>query len=785
MKTNITKIPYLWIVYLFSMVMGLPNLIAQIPLKIDSGSYASFPPASANVENFQKNAPLYLKANETRPVPTNDWWTSLIFTKYGDELWAYPLMVDPSAHGFEIFFPNAFDSDGSNMKRGPGIKISGSGFNPESAIAADWSDWSLLARMKAGAQQLDATLVHGSPFCWIEAKNLNLTLTIGRQMRLEDSKGSALRLPFTGRSFVIKADNRHFGIHLPAGVQVIKESGNLILRIISNERAQARTALSKSYLVISAIPDLALLPAFDNYARNIPRKTTLEYNYDPESGKISTTWNLQTSNLDDGTDGPALQGFIPHHYKNATQDFEFSPIAYTSTRGKLRLARGTSFSFSYDFQGILPNFPAPISDPQDGHAFDLELQAKLIDNFAKTMSYGSDTYFGGKDLVKLAFHTIIAEATKHPKYAALKEETRKALTDWLTYTPGETERYFAYYPRFKALVGFKESFGSSKFTDNHFHYGYLVHACALYGMVDPEFIDEYGAMVKLIAQQYANWDRTNELFPWLRTFDPWIGHSYADGRSHKEGNNQESTSEAMQSWIGMFILAELLNDSAMRSIAAFGYLSEKRATLEYWFDWDEENHPEAYKHSMVGILFNARLAYTTFFSGSPVHIHGIQYIPPAPGLNYFAENPAWAKSEYEALLKESRETDGHKDEADFGSEWALLALGMRAHWDPAYVTEKMEKYERRGSPVMQDKLAGILYYFSHAQKNLGVPSFTERTNFPLSTVYRKADTLNVAAHNPSPERRLCTVYNKNGRAIGSFEVAGRTTQTFLIKSLEN
>jgi endoglucanase Acf2 len=781
MKANITRSSKRYLVYLLSLVPWLPTLQGQTPINIGSGSYASFPPASANVDNFQKNAPLYLEVNEARAVPTNDWWTSLLFNKFGDELWAYPLMVNPGADGFEIFYPNAFDAEGSNMKRGPGIKISGSDFNPESAIAADWSDWSVMARMKADGQQLDATLVHGSPFCWIEAENLNLTLSLDRKMHLQDSKGDTLRFPFSGSSFVIKAEDRLFGIHLPAGVQVIKESGNLVLEIISNERAQART-LGKSYLVISAVTELPLLLAFDNYARNIPRKTTLAYNYDPEAGKITSTWHLQTRNLDNGASGPALQGFIPHHYKNATQDFEFSPIDYMSSRGKLRLARGTSFSFSYDFQGILPNFPAPISDPRDNNAYDPKLQGQLIDNFAKTMSYGGDTYFGGKDLVKLAFHTLMAEATEHPKYAALKEETHKALKDWLTYTPGETERYFAYYPRFKALIGFKESFGSSKFTDNHFHYGYLVHACALYGMVDPEFIEEYGAMVRLIAQQYANWDRTNEQFPWLRTFDPWIGHSYADGRSHKEGNNQESTSEAMQSWIGMFILAELLNDSAMRSIAAFGYLSEKRATLEYWFDWDEENHPEAYEHSMVGILYNARLAYTTFFSGSPVHIHGIQYIPPAPGLNYFAENPVWAKSEYEALLKETRRADGHKDEADFGGEWALLALGMRAHWDPAYVTEKMEKYDRRRSPVMEDKLAAILYYFAHAQQNLGMPSFTERTNFPLSTVYRKAGALHVVAYNASTEARLCTVYNNSGETIGSFEVAGQTTRTFVFKA---
>lgn len=50
----------------------------------------------------------------TRPVPTNDWWTELIFSEFGGELWAYPMVIDPEPHGFEVRFPINFNSGGND-----------------------------------------------------------------------------------------------------------------------------------------------------------------------------------------------------------------------------------------------------------------------------------------------------------------------------------------------------------------------------------------------------------------------------------------------------------------------------------------------------------------------------------------------------------------------------------------------------------------------------------------------------------------------------------------------
>ena len=53
---------------------------------------------------------------------------------------------------------------------------------------------------------------------------------------------------------------------------------------------------------------------------------------------------------------------------------------------------------------------------------------------------------GVVNMIELAKYMLIARELKHSEYEAMKAKLKEALHDWLTYTPGETERYYAYYP---------------------------------------------------------------------------------------------------------------------------------------------------------------------------------------------------------------------------------------------------------------------------------------------------------------------------------------------------
>ena len=241
----------------------------------------------------------------------------------------------------------------------------------------------------------------------------------------------------------------------------------------------------------------------------------------------------------------------------------------------MKCAVGTDFRLIYSFNGVPPMLPAPQKTglPND---FDAARMKDYLARYATKDKYGDDTYWGGKSLLQLAQYMMAAQAMNDPSFDKLRALLKTALTDWFTYTPGEKAHYFARYPKWKALVGFNTSYGSEAFNDHHFHYGYFTTASALLGMVDPQWLKDYGPMARLVAKEYANYERDEE-FPQLRTFDVWEGHSWAGGFSSPTGNNQESSSEAVQSWAGIFWLGQALGDDKMTATGAMGYAMETRA----------------------------------------------------------------------------------------------------------------------------------------------------------------------------------------------------------------
>jgi len=297
-------------------------------------------------------------------------------------------------------------------------------------------------------------------------------------------------------------------------------------------------------------------------------------------------------------------------------------------------------------------------------------------------------------MLRYAQHMVFASLMGRPEFPTLENTLRSALTNWYTYTPGGDANFFAYYPAWKALTGFPAGFGSDQFNDHHFHYGYFTHVTALLGMYDQAFLNNYGPMARLVAKEYANWDRSDTNFPFLRTFDIWGGHSEASGFSDSvKGNNQESSSEAMQSWGGLFLLGSMLGDNQMRDAGAMGYAMESEGVRQYYFDVpsfynvSDRNWPSNYTKSVVGILWDSGQEYQTYFGGDPIFIHGIQWLPPSPIMSYQVEDPAFAQQDFNNMLAER----GSTSISPMGSQWGNYALSYAAQFNPAYSAAQMDQ----------------------------------------------------------------------------------------------
>ncbi|GHC03505.1 hypothetical protein GCM10007047_20130 [Cerasicoccus arenae] len=534
----------------------------------------------------------------------------------------------------------------------PAVKFS-TDFAPASAVALDWSDWHVTMRLEQNANAYyDVTMGHGLPYVWVEVTGVSPLLTIDASAIIRDSSGAVISLPYTGSMLSVEVQGRAFGIHTPDGTTFEDSNGDLLVDFNGLD----------SYLVISALPVWSDLISFDSNAYAIPRDTMMSWSYNASDGYVRTNWTVVAEALK-GVNTTVLQGWIPHHYRETSNDLLFTGYSYITPRGKLKLSESNTAEIDFPFMGILPNLPPP-SQIGGAHDYSPERMDFYLDQYAERTDYGGDTYWGGKSLTQFGDYMTIAGDLDSDNLAALKASLTTALTDWFTYDGVETEKYFARYDNYKALVGFNESYGSSQFTDHHFHYGYFTRAAALLGFQDPQFLADYGEMVKLVAKQYANWDRTDTNFPFLRTFDPWHGHSYAGGTSAGNGNNQESSSESIQSWCGLFLLGQAMSDSDMTAAGAMGYAIERLAIKEYWNDY--HGNPAAtnpvlgdggvlspnYGHELAGIVFDSGSAYATFFSGDPGWMYGIQWLPIQPGLAYMGEDPAFAKAQMNSMVQD-------------------------------------------------------------------------------------------------------------------------------------
>jgi endoglucanase Acf2 len=787
--------------------IGVTRVVAQSVVTVGAGSYASYPPThemDGTFTNLAQNAEIDVNPGETRPIPTNDWWTNLIYDEndqIGGQLWAMPLVIDPTADGLNIFNPYKWNADGTNLSIDYPVVLKGSGFVASRSIVTNWSDWAVDVKLyqDVNNKYINFTSAHGIPFLWTNSVGFTPQIECYHGATYMNSSGANITFPFTGEYFVIRYWDTFYGVHLPPGSTVTQGglTGNLLT---------VNFPAGQNYIVFSALPDAAAAATMHQYAYVKPTNTTVSYSYNPGGGSMSTTWNLTTTNLRGASQLNVMQGFLPHQYRTATSsNAAYSTIQYRQSRGLLRMATGNNFTFSYKFNGILPHYKAPQTLTGEATPYNASRMSTLITNYTaevqKTTPYGAaDTYWGGKDLVRLAKYMLMAKETNHPQYSTLLTTLKNSLQNWFTYTPGETERYFAWYPKWKALIGFNESYYSGVFTDNHFHYGYFIQAAALVGMADPDFVNQYSGILTMIAKQYANWDRADNNFPFMRTFDPWMGHSYAGGVSSPTGNNQESTSEAMQSWHALFFLGAQLGNNGMRDAGAFGYMYESKATLEYWFNVYNDVWPSSYNSArdVVGILWPGGYVYGTYFGIDPQWIHGIQMLPVSPGFHYFNHGftKAQATSYYDRLMTElmtfntaqgntARTDGGVVTEAEIGHDWANVLLGFRMLWDPQYVTQKLNAYWNSSDQEEKDVIlypyeGGTTYYYAHALQNLGEYQPNYHMSIPTSAAFYNAATgkTNYVVYNPSSAAQNCIVYN-NGTQVASFSVPARTLYSSL------
>ncbi len=133
--------------------------------------------------------------------------------------------------------------------------------------------------------------------------------------------------------------------------------------------------------------------------------------------------------------------------------------------------------------------------------------------------------------------------------------------------------------------------------------------------------------MNLLGQDIAAATPSKQL-PQLRSFDPYAGHSWASGTSpFADGNNQESSSEAVNAWNGLGLWAKASGQDALATEATWLASTESSTARTYWTDPDL---PSGFAHHIVSLNWGGKRDYATWFSPDPAAILGIQLIPMGP-----------------------------------------------------------------------------------------------------------------------------------------------------------
>ena len=316
--------------------------------------------------------------------------------------------------------------------------------------------------------------------------------------------------------------------------------------------------------------------------------------------------------------------------------------SYQSIYGTMPLYSGSSVTTS-----------APLATPSgelDLSKLSIADKATIVAQIRKDAAAidfsADDTYFGGKYLYRATNLMTLAEQLGVTDVAkSLRTKLTAQLTMWFDPKGCATrsDRCFVYDPAIHSMIGLKASFGSDQMNDHYFHYGYMLYAAAVVSKNDPALAKKIAPVVDLLAADIAS-PQASANFPQYRNFDPYSGHSWASGTSpFADGNNQESSSEAVNAWNGLALWEQVRGNAGGYDQARWMMSVEANSAKLYWTNTDLSAFP-AFTAKMVALNWGGKRDYATWFSPAPSAMLGIQLIPMGPYAQYLAGDSARIKA---------------------------------------------------------------------------------------------------------------------------------------------
>ena len=673
-------------------------------------------------------APMRTEALLKTAAQTSQWYSTLIFNQVPEVIFAQPLTFRPVAAGLEMCLPaktvvptERKDTEIHYPHLDP-VLIGPVAFSPGPARLAKVGDWSIDIDLSRGSDRMWATIAHGSPYTYVHISRGDLRVSLA-------GTGTEVVPTLDPRVLVLKVNGRSYAFFGPTGVRWEQTS---------DRQWVAHMPPGRDYLSAAGLPDdqPATLERFTRHAYAFLEDTRVAWHYDPVSSTVETRFEAVARNQE-GPETTPLLGLYPHQWHaNASVQSGLGP-GFDTLRGRIRLLAANGFRTTATYTGFVPWWPGVKNAPRLSELGEV-LKTDLRKARPMMLEIGNGPYWQGKGLQRIVQLMNVAEQQGDLEARdALLKLLKGRVESW--FSGQDRKTYFRYTKTLGTLVAYPEEYFSvEQVNDHHFHYGYWIFAMAEIALRDPAWAskDKWGGLVDVMIADIATPVRGGSEFPFLRNFDPYEGHSWASGIGLGPfGNNQESSSEAVNAWAGLILWGEVTGNKALRDLGVWLYTSEVKGIQTYWFDLDHLVLPPEYRNSEVSMVFGGKYAHNTWWTDEPRQIKGINLLPLTTASLYLGRDPLFIKRSLEELPAQSAAWATRGRRPDPPDIWQDVFAQYLALADPA---TGLAQWNRWGAVELGDTRSHALHWLLSLQR-MGVPDFTVTADTTLFSVFRKPD----------------------------------------------
>lgn len=697
-------------------------------VKVGEASYLLAPKSG---ERTPPEAPFRTPEMLKTAAQTNQWYSTLIFDATPEVIFAQPLTVKAAATGFEVALPSKEvvptvrrDVEIHYPHRDP-LVFSPTAFAHGAAKLAKASDWSIDIAMATGADALVATVSHGSPYVYFKLNRGDVRVQLPASTTRVDSAADP-------RLLVLNVKGKRHVVFGPQGVQWEAQGADAFV---------GRLPAGKGYFSTAALPDTKpeTLARFASHAYAFIQDTKVDWRYNPASSEVETTFKATVQAME-GTSTVPLLGLYPHHWHQNKLVENRLGVGYETIRGTIRTLAADEFKTVQRYVSWVPFWPAVSPQPGAPELNDV-LPSDLRNARRMMLREGNGPYWQGKGLLRtIKLMDVVEQQGDLKERDRLLELVKGRIEQW--FSGKDSKTYFQYDEKLGTMVAHPEEYFSiEQMNDHHFHYGYWIRAVAEVALRDPAWAakDRWGGMVDKLVADIAHSKRGDKAFPFLRNFDPYEGHSWASGIGLGEfGNNQESSSEAVNAWAGLILWGEVTGDKATRDLGIYLYTSEVQAIDHYWFDVHGLVFPPEYKNVETSMVFGGKYAHNTWWTDEPRQIKGINLLPINTGSLYLGRYPAYVQKNLDALVPEMAlyaEFGKKPNNAPPADVWQDVFAKYQALADPA---KALKTWDRWGSVELGDSRTHALHWMLSLQ-SMGLPDFGVTADTPLYSVFKRPD----------------------------------------------